>query len=128
MPPAAKTRSGVLAAFLLIAFAITLALWFISRGGNWLLGSSDRVDLSVVGTGELLKISWNHDAREVTHATGAALVIEDGPSRRQVALGPDELKLGVVEYQRVAPRVHVSMILHTATSLQSTVSADWAQK
>jgi proteasome lid subunit RPN8/RPN11 len=128
MPPAAKTRSGVLAAFLLIAFAITLALWFISRGGNWLLGSSDRVDLSVVGTGELLKISWNHDAREVTHATGAALVIEDGPSRRQVALGPDELKLGVVEYQRVAPRVHVSMILHTATSLQSTASADWAQK
>jgi hypothetical protein len=127
-PIAGARSSRMLVWVLLSAFAVTLALWSVSRGGNRLLASSDRVDLALAGSGDVLRISWNHDARELARATGATLVIDDGSSRREVALGPDELKLGAVEYERATQRVHVTMILHNLNSRQSEISADWGER
>ena len=116
---------------LLIAVAVLSALWWLSKKTallDALRPSPDELQLAVNKRDHLLRISWNHNARDLDRASGATLLIADGSSRQEIKLGPDELKLGAVEYQPNAGQIHVTMTLTTAGSPLPAQSIDWQQK
>ena len=72
---------------------------------------SNKLDLAVISDGDVLEISWDHNAPFVTRAKGAVITIVDGQSKRDIRLGPDELKLGEVDYQHQSEKVEISVAL-----------------
>lgn len=121
---------AVIAALVLIGFAACLLMWSFSKEPSlptW-LGSSHQLQLAVTGKDHLLRVSWNHAARQLDGSSGATLVITDGPTRREIRLGLDELRLGAVEYDRSSPHVEVRMNIDTAGTTSSTESAEWDQR
>ncbi len=121
---------GIVGVLLLIGLGACLLMWSFTKQAAlpaW-LGSSRQLQLAITGRGQLLRISWNHAARELDGSSGATLVITDGPARREIKLGVDELRLGVVEYDRSTPHVQATMSVETAGDNSPPESAEWGQK
>jgi hypothetical protein len=122
----ADRRYRWLAVASLFALALVLVLGAFSSGiARWFRPVSNKVDLGVTTSGDVLKISWDHGAPFVTHATGAVVTIVDGPSRRDIHLGSDELKLGEVDYQRLTKKIQISMALDSPGSNLPAQTFDW---
>ncbi len=121
---------GIVGVLLLIGLGACLLMWSFTRQATlppW-LGSSRQLQLAITGNGQLLRISWNHAARELDGSSGATLAIVDGSARREIKLGVDELRLGAVEYDRNTPHVQATMSLDNPGSSSSPASAEWDQK
>lgn len=115
-----------------IGFIAVAALfaWALPREitSGWSGGSSNQVGLALTATDHLVRISWNHSARNVSRAQSATLLIVDGSNRHEIKIGPDELRLGTVDYQPTAPRVDVTMRLDIPDANVAPQSATWIQK
>lgn len=109
---------------------VALFAWALPRniGGPWSGGSSNQLGLTLTPADHLVRISWNHSARPISGAQGATLLIVDGTARHEIKVGPDELRLGTVEYQRTAPRVEVTMTLDVAGTAVPPESVTWTQR
>lgn len=112
---------------IVIPLAIAIVLlsflwWFLKRRPV-----SNDLQLAVTERGHLLQISWNRYSSELNRASGATLLIGDGASRQEVKLGPDELKLGIVDYQPSAQDVQVTMTVNTPGSTKPEGSVEWKQ-
>jgi hypothetical protein len=109
------------------AMAILLILGAFAGGLSRLFRpSSNKLDLAVTTTGtNVLQISWDHSAPFITRAKGAVLTIVDGQSRREIHLGPDELKLGEVDYEHQANRVNISVVLESPDANLPPQTFDW---
>jgi proteasome lid subunit RPN8/RPN11 len=119
----AGSNSWVRVALIVVIAAV--ALWVLFWGVSRWLAPGNRVNLAITAKDHLLQITWNHNARQVSHATGAVLQITDGSSHKEVRLGPDELKLGSVEYQRATQNIQVSMTFSTPGAAAPVESAHW---
>ncbi len=109
------------------AMAILLILGAFAGGLSRLFRpASNKLDLAVTTNGgNVLQISWDHSAPFVTHARGALLTIADGQSRREIHLGPDELRLGEVDYQHQANKVNISVVLESPDAKLPPQTFDW---
>jgi len=109
------------------AIAILLILGAFAGGLSRLFRpASNKLDLAVTTNGgNVLQISWDHSAPFVTHARGALLTIADGQSRREIHLGPDELRLGEVDYQHQANKVNISVVLESPEAKLPPQTFDW---
>jgi hypothetical protein len=109
------------------ALAILLILGAFAGGLSRLFRPpSNKLDLAVTTNGgNVLQISWDHSAPFVTRAKGALLTIADGQSRREIHLGPDELRLGEVDYQHQANKVNISVILESPDANLPPQTFDW---
>jgi hypothetical protein len=87
---------------------------------------SNKLDLGVTDHENVLRITWDHSAPFITQATGAVITILDGKSRREIHLGPDELKLGEVDYEHQTPKVNVSLILESPDANLPPQTFDWS--
>jgi hypothetical protein len=127
---------GTIAALLGIAAVACGFMWYFARQSlpvPILLStgtSSNRAEatnpmgIAIAEHGGMLRITWDHAARELDHAAGATLLIVEGASRRELQLGADELRLGAVEYESSGGPVEVTMSVDKAgDSLKSPVSA-----
>lgn len=100
---------ALLAAFvLLVVFSGSIA--------RALRPPSNKLDLEVTSMGDVLKISWDHSAPILSRAKGARISIVDGTSHRDVHLGPDELMLGEVDYERLTQKILVTLTLDVPDS------------
>lgn len=120
---------GIIAALLLIGLGACFLMWSFTRQTAlppW-LGSSHQLQLAITGKGHLLRISWNHAARQLDGSSGATLVITDGSARREIKLGLDELRLGAVEYDTSSRHVEVTMTPQTPGAASPSESAQWDQ-
>jgi hypothetical protein len=121
---------AVLAALVLIGLGACFLMWSFSKQAalpQW-LGPSRQLQLAVTGHDHLLRISWNHAARELDGSSGATLVITDGSTRREIKLGLDELRLGAVGYDRSNSHVEVRMNIENGGASSFSESAEWDQK
>lgn len=121
---------GIIAALLLIGLGACLLMWSFTKQAAlppW-LGRSQQLELAINGSDHLLRISWNHAARQLDGASGATLVITDGATRREIRLGLDELRLGAVDYERSSPHVEVRMNVDKAGAGAPSQSAEWGQQ
>jgi proteasome lid subunit RPN8/RPN11 len=109
---------------------VALFAWAIPRdiGSRWPGTTADQLGLVLTAADHLIRISWNHSARAISGAQGATILIVDGTARHEIKIGPDELRLGTVDYQRTAPRVDVTMTLDNAGANVSPQSATWTEK
>jgi hypothetical protein len=114
---------AVLFAFVLLACAALV--WSThGSGGAGPFGNPAAINLSIAGTGPVVKISWNHAAREIAHASGATLTVVDGGSRREIALGEDDLMLGAIDYKRSTGHVEAALTLKVPGG-SATQTANW---
>ncbi len=132
-PLSANLRTyATIAALLLIAIAACAFMWSFAHQGtgrNW-FGPSDRLHLAVKPEDNLaaaspLRITWDHSAKELKTSSGATLIITDGSIRSELPLGPDDLRLGAVDYQSKSTRVEIEMVLNTAAGQVMRDSAEW---
>jgi hypothetical protein len=92
------------------ALALLLILGAFAGGISRLFRPpSNKLDLAVSNTANVLRISWDHNAPFVTRAKGAVITLVDGQSRREIHLGPDEMKLGEVDYEHQSSKVDISV-------------------
>jgi hypothetical protein len=121
---------GKIAALLLVAIAACALMWSFARQvGTPVWGrSNNQLHLAVTPEDRLLRISWNHEAGQLSKATGATLVIVDGGIRSELPLETDDLRLGSVEYQEIGSRVQVQMMLNTQAGPVSGDSAEWTRQ
>lgn len=117
--------------WLAIANILALALFLILAafsGGitRWFRPLSNKAALAVNSSGDVLKISWDHNAPFVVHASGAVVTVVDGPSRRDIHLGSDELKLGEVDYQYLTRKIQISMSLDSPGSNLPPQTFNWS--
>jgi hypothetical protein len=113
------------------ALILAITIWFgVLKAGvpGWSGSGSKQLNLTLAGRDHLLKISWNHDARQIGLNSSATLDIVDGASRRELKLGADELKLGSVEYDRASDEVQVNITVNTPNSAPISESARWSGK
>jgi hypothetical protein len=109
------------------ALALLLILGAFAGGISRLFRpASNKLDLAVNSDGGVLQISWDHSAPFVTHAKGAVITIVDGRSRREIHLGPDELKLGEVDYQHQTEKVYISVAIDTPEAALPPQTFDWS--
>ncbi len=135
LEPAGQRRQrwrlfALITLLLLIGAGACLLMWSFTKQGTlaqW-IHSGNQLNLAVSGNDHLLRISWNHGARELDGAAGAMLAITDGTSRREVKLGLDELRLGAVEYTRRTPAVEVTITIDKPGAAPFSQSATWGQR
>lgn len=104
---------------LLIAIGILAILWIGARTGLFQLmtPAAGNLELAVKESDHVVRISWNHHARDIDRASSGTLIIADGSTHREIKLGRDELRLGVVDYQPNTQQIQVTMTLERAPSL-----------
>jgi hypothetical protein len=109
------------------ALALLLILGAFAGGiSRFFRPLSNKLDLSVtLIAGNVLRITWDHNAPFITHAKGAVLTIVDGRSSREVHLGPDELKLGEVDYEHQARKVNISITVDSPDANVPPQTFDW---
>lgn len=109
---------------------IALFAWALPRGigDQWAGRSPNPPGLGLTAAGHLVRISWDHSAGTISSAQGASLLIVDGSTRREVKIGPDELRLGTVDYQHTTPHVEVTMTLDVPGAKVPPQSAAWTQR
>jgi hypothetical protein len=118
---------ATIAALILIAIGACVLMWSFARQASlaqW-FGSGNQLHLTATREDHLLRISWNHAAKDLSQATGATLVIMDGQTRSEVQLGMDDLRLGSVQYSGNSSRVHVHMLLSTPNGQVAADSVEW---
>lgn len=118
-----------LVALALVAI-VALFAWALPRGiaDQWSGRSPNQFGLALTAADRLVRISWDHSARTVSSAQGANLLIVDGTTRHEVTIGPDELRLGTVDYQHATPHVEVTMTLDVPGTKVPPQSATWTQR
>ncbi len=114
---------GLIAVIALFAWALPGNI-----GEPWSGGSSGQLGLKLTAADHLVRISWDHSARPISTAQGATLLIVDGTARHEIKIGPDELRLGTVDYQNSASRVEVTMKLDSPGANVAPQSATWTQR
>jgi hypothetical protein len=125
-PGAVDQRYRWLAVASIGALALLLILGAFAGGISRLFRpASNKLDLAVNSEGGVLQISWDHSAPFVTRAKGAVITIMDGQSRREIHLGPDELKLGEVDYQNQTEKVVISVVIDTPEAGLPPQTFDW---
>jgi hypothetical protein len=82
------------------------------------------MELSVAGD-RMLNITWNHALPEMKKASSGKLIVNDGPSHREVTLSPDELTSGTVAYRRLTGQVQVTLILQMPGAVSVIQSSTW---
>ena len=104
-PPAAAPaqRRRWLAAAAAVSLLVAVAAVWNHREAS--------VALHVADTAGQLRIQWDRSAPAVRRARSGRLDIQDGASRVQIALGPDQLRNGDVVYERRAGSVLVRLVL-----------------
>ena len=115
----------------LATLVLAVVVWFgVVKAGlpGWLAAGSKQLDLRITGQDHLMRISWNHDARQIGLSSNATLEIVDGQNRVSLKLGADELKLGNVEYDRASSGVEVTMTVNNSNSAPVTQYARWGPK
>ncbi len=123
---AVDQRYRWLAVASIAALALLLILGAFAGGISRLFRpASNKLDLAVNSDGGVLQISWDHNAPFVTRAKGAVITIVDGRSRREIHLGPDELKLGEVDYQHQTEKVDISVVIDTPEAGLPPQTFDW---
>jgi hypothetical protein len=115
---------GALGVTLLVAFV--LRVMFSGAIARTLRPASNKLDLEVIATGDVLKISWDHNAPVLARAKGAQISIADGSSHREMHLGPDELMLGEVDYERLTQKILVTLTLDVPDSNLPPQTFDWS--
>lgn len=118
---------ATIAALILIAIGACVLMWSFARQASlaqW-FGSGNQLHLTATREDHLLRISWNHAAKDLSQATGATLVIMDGQARSEVQLGMDDLRLGSVQYSGNSSRVQVHMLLSTPNGQVAADSVEW---
>lgn len=112
---------------------VAIVLWVAGGQGSipdWLAAGSPKLNLKVSASDHLLRISWNHDLRQVKPASTATITIADGAGTREIKLGADELKLGALEYDGTGRQVNVAMTLNfdanTGRPAPLSESVKWA--
>jgi hypothetical protein len=115
---------GGMGVALLGAFIILVV--FSGAIGRSLRPPSNKLDLEVVSAGDVLKISWDHNAPVLSRARGARISIADGSSHREVQLGPDELMLGEVDYERLTQKILVTLTLDVPDSNLPPQTFGWS--
>jgi len=128
VPRARSSRNWYIGSAVAGLLIVLIALWLAAGSGalpDWLATGSKQLDLKVASSDHLLKISWNHDARQMGSASTATVTITDGSSRREIKLGADELKMGSVAYDGAGREVDVTMTVNTAGAVPMTESAKW---
>lgn len=110
--------------FAVVVLVCAVIVWALD-GKIGLSGNTGSVDLSIRDDGQVLTISWNHAAREIAHAGGATLLIDDGASRRKIALGQDDLVLGAIDYKRSGAHVTATLTLDLPTGNAAPETASW---
>ncbi len=120
------TILGILA----IGACVCALIWYLGNGVAFPIWTSSpsALQLAVNSNRGVLRISWNHAAREFARTASATLTITDGGSRREIQLGLDELRLGQVDYEAAARRVEVSMVLNMPGATPSSQSVLWTAK
>ena len=107
-PEEARFPWKVVAIVALVVIAITGALAaYRTLGGSRPMSASLRLD----GAGSQLMVRWDHDSDAVARAERGVLNITDGTASRTVELNTDDVKRGVVIYQRQAEDVEVRLQL-----------------
>ena len=128
-PSERSPRNWYIGAALAGLLVVVSALWLAAGSGampDWFATGSRQLDLKVTGSDRQLKVSWNHDARQMGPASTATVTIVDGSSRRDIKLGADELKMGRIEYDGAGRRVEVTMTVNTPEAAPLSESAKWA--
>jgi hypothetical protein len=115
---------GALGVTLLVAFV--LLVMFSGAIARTLRPASNKLDLEVIATGDVLKISWDHNAPILARAKGGQISIADGSSHREVHLGPDELMLGEVDYERLTQKILVTLTLDVPDSNLPPQTFGWS--
>jgi hypothetical protein len=113
------------AAVALLAVFVVLVV-FSGAIARSLRPPSNKLDLQVVSAGDVLKISWDHNAPVLSRARGARISIADGSSHREVQLGPDELMLGEVDYERLTQKILVTLTLDVPDSNLPPQTFGWS--
>ena len=130
MPPKNSGWKSTVA-LLAIAAVVSAAVWYFNRSlfpaFTFFPSSPNTLQLAVVDEGGELRISWNHSARDLDQASSATLTIQAGPDHREVALGPDDLRLGAVQYENTARRVEVTLALNAPGSIATSQSVVWGE-
>lgn len=92
-------RKAVIVTTLTLA-TVLLAYWMLHAAGNHSKAAVARhsFGMSVSGTGQDLKLSWNPRAPEVQTAVKGHLIIRDGDQLTVRTLGPRELSAGSSRY------------------------------
>ena len=85
---------------------------------------STGIQLAVSGD-RILRVSWNHSSSDIGRANSARLLIVDAAEHREIPIGPDELRLGTVEYQRSGPKVQVTLVLEMPDATSVSQSVAW---
>ena len=109
---------------LLAAFIVLVV--FSGAIARALRAPSNKLDLDVTSTGNVLKISWDHNAPILSQAKGAKIAISDGTSHREVQLGQDELALGEVDYEHVTQKILVTLTLDLPDSNLPPQTFNWS--
>jgi hypothetical protein len=109
---------------------VALFSWALPRtiAGPWPGRSPGQIGLALTAAGHVVRVAWSHSANAISSAQGATLLIVDGTARREVKIGPDELRLGALDYQRVGPNVEVTMTLETPGASIPPQSSRWPQR
>ncbi|MGH9619775.1 MAG: hypothetical protein ACRD45_08710 [Bryobacteraceae bacterium] len=107
--------------FVLVLVACAAIVWALSG----VAGNRSSVDLSIRGAGRVLTISWNHAARQIANASGAALVIADGANQSTIQLGEDDLILGAIDYKRSGDHVTATLTLQHPSGSGAPLTANW---
>jgi hypothetical protein len=116
--------AGIAAVILLAAL---IGFWtFGDQLAQYFRPVSNQVDLSVAASGGTLKISWDHSSPALVAARGATLVINDGPSHRELRMDTDDLKMGQVDYERLTKKVFVIMMLEGPNLKMPPQTFDWS--
>ncbi len=107
---------------LVLLLALCAELYHLKTSGG---SDPNSIELAIAGS-DILDISWNRSASDLKRATSAKLSIIDGPSRREILLGQDELRLGRVRYHHFGSDVKVILQLRMPDSTSTTQSATWS--
>lgn len=91
--------------------------------------SGNQIHLGIKPSRNVLRINWNHSAREISRAKSAALTIVDGTRRTKLVLDPDDLLFGAVEYQVRSGSTGVSVSMKLDTPAATPVEfARWIRR
>lgn len=120
---------GTVAALLVIAVVACFFMWSFSRQTPvpHAAEASTPLRLALENRGGLLRITWDHGSHDLDRATGATVEIVDGPSRRDLQLGVDELRLGAIEYERNTGKVQVKMSVNAPSTRPGAGPSQTAQ-